>query len=219
MQWMKRKQKKDAQIFRSEWRYYTSMGGLALMVPLSLGAMAMLLPTAGAADNGQVEGANGVLLVYGALTESACRLEMTSARQDIWLGDTGTGRLQQTGDRGLPVAVELRLRDCLHSSTSQRDERTGALSWAHNQPTVAVSFSAPSDKDNPQLVKAQGVSGLGLRLQDFRGHDVRLGSRGEPLLLTPGQNALTYTVTPERTAAPLMAGAYRAAVDFRLSYD
>ncbi|VTR51616.1 Uncharacterised protein [Serratia fonticola] len=75
------------------------------------------------------------------------------------------------------------------------------------------------DADNPQLVKAQGVSGLGLRLEDEHGRDVRLGSRGAPLLLTPGQDALTYRVAAERTPAGLVAGRYRAVVDFHLSYD
>ncbi len=43
---------------------------------------------------------------------------------------------------------------------------------------------------------------------------VRLGARNKPILLTPGQNTLTYTVTPVRTPATLSAGAYRAAIDF-----
>lgn len=87
------------------------------------------------------------------------------------------------------------------------------------QPAVTVSFRANRDADNPQLVKAQGVSGLGLRLEDGRGEDVRLGSSGKALLLTPGQNTLSYTVTPERTPASLVAGSYRAVVNFHLSYD
>lgn len=41
---------------------------------------------------------------------------------------------------------------------------------------MTVSFGAPADMDNPQLVKAQGVSGLGLRLLDGRGRDVRLAA-------------------------------------------
>lgn len=86
---------------------------------------------------------------------------MASARQDIRLGDTGTGSLLQTGDRGRAVTFELRLRDCLHASSSQRDERTGALIWAPNQPAVTVSFSAPADNDAPQLAKAQGFPGSG----------------------------------------------------------
>jgi type 1 fimbria pilin len=203
----------------SELRYYATLGALAMMVPVTLGTMLMLLPPSHAADNWEVDGANGTLYVHGALTESACRLEMSSAHQDIWLGETGTARLEALGAQGTPVSFELRLKDCLRTPASLRDSRTGALTWAPNQPAVSVSFRAPSDMDSPQLVKAQGVSGLGLRLLDSRGKDVRLGSRGEPLFLTQGQSSLTYTVTPERTKAPLVAGAYRAAVDFQLNYD
>ncbi|AXK22115.1 PAP fimbrial minor pilin protein precursor [Serratia marcescens] len=204
-----------------EWRYYGTLGGLALMAPVTLGAMLWLLPAAQGqvADNWYTDGANGVLQVRGALTESACRLEMASAWQDISLGEIGTGRLQNVGDRGAPVAFELLLRDCLRSPAGSRDSRSGALVWADNQPAVSVSFRAVQDADNPQLVKAQGIAGLGLRLEDARGQDVRLGSRGEPMLLTPGQNTLSYTVAPERTAANLVAGSYRATLDFSLSYD
>ncbi|BEM64686.1 type-1 fimbrial protein [Serratia marcescens] len=204
----------------SELRYYGTLCGLALMIPLTLGTLLWLLPGAQAkVDNWDVEGANGTLYVRGALTESACRLEMASARQDIALGEVGTGRLQTIGARGEPVRFELRLTDCLRSPGGHRDVRTGSLIWADIQPVVTVSFRATRDADNPQLVKAQGVSGLGLRLEDSQGQDVRLGSWGKPLLLTPGQDTLSYTVTPERTPAGLVAGSYRAVVDFHLSYD
>ncbi|MGP3070586.1 fimbrial protein [Serratia nevei] len=129
--------------WRSELGYYGVLGGLALMLPLSLTTLLWLMPTSYAADNWEVEGANGTLYMWGALT----------------------------------------------------------------------------DVDNPQLVKARGVSGLGLRLRDEQGRDMHFGARGQPQWLTPGQNALRYTVVPERTAAPLSAGAYRAIVDFKLSYE
>lgn len=199
----------------NDFRYYSYIGALAI----TLCAIQMTLLPLHAADNWEVEGANGTLHIQGVLTESACRLEMNSARQDIWLGETGTAQLSFPGERASPVAFELRLTDCLRNSASQRDERTGARYWATIQPTVSVSFSAPADMDNPQLIRADGVSGLGLRLLDGNGHDVRLGSRGAPLFLAPGQDSLTYTVTTERTPAPLVAGAYRAAVDFQLSYN
>ncbi len=220
MQWMSEKLRKHLPK-RHDCRYYGTLGGLALMVPLTLGAMLWLMPAAQGqvADNWYTDGANGVLQVRGALTESACRLEMESAWQVISLGEIGTGRLQNIGDRGAPVAFELRLRDCLRSPAGSRDSRTGALTWANDQPAVTVTFRAGQDAGNPQLVRAQGVAGLGVRLTDSRGQDVRLGSRGEPLLLTPGQNTLSYSVAPERTAARLAAGAYRATVDFSLSYD
>ncbi|MGQ5793289.1 fimbrial protein [Serratia sp. IR-2025] len=203
----------------SELRYYGTWALLAFLVPLTLAATLWLLPSARAIDNWDVEGANGSLYVYGALTESACRLEMSSARQDIVLGETGTARLQTLGSQGEPVEFELRLVDCLRSPAANRDIRSGGLVWANNQPAVTMSFHAVQDVDNPQLVKAQGVSGMGLRIVDSRGQDVRLGSRGKPMLLTPGQNTLIYRVTPERTSASLVAGSYWAVVDFHLSYD
>lgn len=189
-----------------------------LMLILHLG-MFIMSPSSRAADNWAVEGENGTLYVHGALTESTCRLDMTSLRQDIELGDSSTGRLQSVGDRGEPVGFELKLTDCLSSPAGSPDIRTGSTVWADNQPAITVSFRATRDADNPQLVKAHGVTGLGLRLQDSAGQDVRLGSRGKPLFLTPGQNNLRYTVTPERTAANLVAGYYQATVDFRLSYE
>lgn len=196
-------------------------GMTPLMAPLLLGVALCMTQTAGAAiiDNWGVEGANGSLYVTGALTESACRLEMESAYQTVSLGEIGTGRLAQIGNRGTPVGFALKLTDCLTSPSGSRDVRTGGLTWGGDQPAVTVRFSAPRDADNPQLVKAQGVSGLGLRMLDGQGRDVRLGDRGAALALTPGQNALTYTVAPERTATRLTSGSYRAVVDFHLSYD
>ena len=110
-----------------ELKYYATLGGLALMVPFALGMMLWLWPGAQAkADNWDVDGANGSLYVYGALTASACRLDMTSVHQDVALGEVGTGRLQTIGARGEPVRVELRLEDCLRSPVGSRDARTGA---------------------------------------------------------------------------------------------
>lgn len=195
------------------WQSLLTRFAALIMLPLVFGS------TVRAADNWEVEGANGVLRVQGALTESACRLEMASAWQEIALGEIGTGRLRHLGARGTPIAVHLQLQDCLPGPASNRDRRTGNRLWSPNQPAVSVSFVAPADADNPQLVKVQGAKGLALRLTDSLGRDVRLGSRGAPLWLTPGLNTLTYTVTPERTSAPLVAGAYWVQVNFRLHYD
>lgn len=191
---------------------------LSMAVPLALAAM-FLHSTTQAADNWQVEGANGVLHVHGALTESACRLDMVSAWQDITLGDIGTGRLRNLGDRGLPVEVRLRLQDCLPGPARNLDSRSGSHMWSPDQPAISVTFNAAADADNPQLVRVDGAGGLGLRLTDALGRDVRLGDRGIPLLLTPGQNELTYKVTAERTRAPLRVGAYQALLNFGLDYD
>ncbi|HGM7717172.1 TPA: fimbrial protein [Serratia marcescens] len=200
-------------------RYYAAVGGLILMMPLSLVTLFWLLPDAKAMDNWQVDGVNGVLYVRGALTESACRLEMDSARQDIWLGEISTGQLERPGERAIPAVVKLRLRDCLRTSARNRDKRSGMLSWSQAQPSVRVSFRAVADADNPQLVKVLGVKGVGLRMLDVHDEDVRLGSRGKPLWLSPGDNVLNYRIAAERTVAPLQAGSYQSTIDFHLSYD
>lgn len=117
------------------------------------------------------------------------------------------------------MAFELTLKDCLRAPASNRDAWTGVLAWSGSQPAVSVAFASPADDDAPSLVRVAGVTGLGLQLADASGLPVRLGARNKPILLTPGQNTLTYTVTPVRTPATLSAGAYRAAIDFRLYYD
>lgn len=170
-------------------------------------------------NNWDVDGAHGVLYVHGALTESACRLEMSSARQDIDLQEIGTGRLRDFGASGNPVSFELRLADCLNTDISLQDLRTGERMFTIGQPAIRVSFRSVQDENSPQWVKVQGVSGIGLRLLDEHGDDIRLGERGRPLQLSQGENTLRYSVTPMRTAAPLKAGAYHAVVDFHLSYE
>lgn len=190
-----------------------------LIVPLGISMVFLLVPKAHATDNWQVEGAHGVLHVHGALTESACRLDMASAWQEIFLGEVGTGRLRKTGNHGTPVAMRFKLQDCLSVPSRNVDPRLGTSHWSANQPAVSISFSALRDEDNPQLVKVQGAGGLGLRLTDVQGRDVRLGSRGVPLLLEPGGNELTYNIIPERTKMPLQPGEYRAQVNLGLSYD
>lgn len=207
----------------SDWlrdlRYYGAIGALAMMVPLTLGSILLLSPSSNAADNWEVEGTNGTLYIHGALTESACRLEMTSARQEVALGDIGTAQLKYIGARGIPVKFELRLTDCLRSPARSMDARFDSITWSDDQPAVTVSFNAIRDTDNPRLIKAMGVSGFGLSLEDAWGQNVSLGDRGSPLMLTSGNNTLHYKITPERTPAELRPGYYQALVRFQLNYE
>lgn len=205
---------------RHELLYAMVISLVAVMImPLCLCMLLWLFSPAYAADNWQVEGAHGVLHVHGELTESACRLEMASAYQTVQLGNTTSAQLAKTGARGGPVNVQLQLQDCLRSHAENRDERSGNLVWSALQPAVSVSFIAPADADNPELVKVYGAAGVALRITDEQGRDIHLGSRGAPLALAVGKNSLNYTITPERTRASLQPGAYAAVVGFRLSYD
>ncbi len=151
--------------------------------------------------------------------ETPCSLEMTSLHQTIDLGAVSTSQLQRPGDQATTVAFQLHFTDCQRTAGSIRSERTGNLAWSAFQPVLSVTFVAPADDDDPRLVKVQGITGMGLRLTDDVGRDVRLGSRGEPLFLALGSSTRTWNVQPTRTSAPLTSGAFRAVVDFRLNYD
>jgi type 1 fimbria pilin len=184
-----------------------------------LALIALLAPEvqAGMTD-GLVEGDNGVLHVFGVLTESACRLEMPSADQTVDMGSVATGDLQDAGQRGTPVAVQLRLRDCIRGAANNLDT-LGNVSWSTSQPAMSLTFVSELDEVNPQLVRANGVNGMGLRLTDSTQRDMVLGQPAKPVFLSPGSDVLTYYITPERTADMLEAGVYFANVNFRLSYE
>lgn len=172
-------------------------------------------------DNWNVDGEHGELHVTGQLTEGACRLDMSSAHQAIELGNVTTSDFINDGDQGKPVAFQVRLRDCIRTQSSRRDNRTGNLVWSANQPVVSVAFLAPADADSPALIRLEGqdISGVGLRLLDEQHQGVRLGTWNRPHLLTPGQDEMTFYVVPERTSASLVAGDFHATINFHLNYE
>lgn len=201
---------------------YWSTKVVALMMLSSFGlAGSTLFSSAHAleANNWNVDGAHGVLHVYGSLTESACRLDMTSAWQDINLGNTGTSELLEVGQRGTPVEVRLKLQDCLISSARNVNVLTNTITWSRSQPAISATFVAPVDDNNPELIKVEGNQGVALRLTDKFGQNVGLGHRGAPYLLIPGQDELTYYIALERTQDFLDPGAFRAQIHFNLNYD
>ena len=186
-----------------------------MLAPLGCLLMVLTAFTAQAEE----EGMGGLLDVSGSLHHSACMLEMTSSYQTVELNNVPRSQLQRPGDGATPVAFQLRFADCRRAAGSVTNERTGKLVWSAYQPVVSVAFLAPADADDPRLVKVRGITGMGLRLTDSMGRDVRLGSVGEPLFLAHGSDTLTWYVQPTRTSAVLTNGAFRAVVDFRLNYE
>ncbi|EGT5658712.1 type 1 fimbrial protein [Citrobacter braakii] len=177
------------------------------------------LPAASAMDNWIVDGEHGVLTVHGMLSEGACHLDMTSSFQQVSLGATAFSTLTTPGSEGQQVPFQVKLTDCSRSGGDQSDQYHGTTTWDSIQPVVTLSFTGVSDPDMPYLLKVTGVSGIGLKLSDPQGRIVRPGERGQPLIITPGDNEVEYTVTPVRTPAPLGRGAFRAVSNFEVSYD
>ncbi|MBN1084027.1 type 1 fimbrial protein [Erwinia aphidicola] len=172
-----------------------------------------------AEDQHRITMAEGSMTIFGSLTESACRLEMSSQHQAVWLGNSDTASLRRPGDRAAPVSFQLKLKDCGRGPAALRDSKSGNVSWSTMQPAVSVWFYGTSDADMPDYLKINGTSGLVLALADSEGEPLPLNQRAAPLYLSPGRNTLTYTVTPVRTPAPLRAGAWNASLDFRMIYD
>ncbi|OAT51308.1 fimbrial protein [Providencia heimbachae] len=193
---------------------YVGLGSLALSLFSNVAAGTALNKV----DSWDVDGSRGTLYVHGALTESACRLAMSSAYQTVNLGTVGTGQLQHIGQTGNPVAIELRLEDCLSGESRSRTMQ-GNLLWSQQMPTMKIRFLAPIDIQDPSLAAVIGVQGVGLQLSDATRSPINLGEYSTPQLVSPGQNKLTYYVTPVRTSAQLNAGAYQALIRFQVSYE
>jgi type 1 fimbria pilin len=172
-----------------------------------------------ASDKPDARGPTALFHVAGALLESACSLAMDSAYQEIWLGDTGTADLQRAGDQGVPVAIQLRLRGCVRTEGGRRDEYGGSLNWSAAEPIVGLTFRAPADMYTAELAGVTGASGIGLRLTDALRRPIALNKSSRPWFIRPGDSVLTYYVTPERTRAPLNAGAFHAYINLYLTYD
>ena len=162
---------------------------------------------------------DGLLDITGSLNHAPCMLEMSSAYQTVELNNISRADLLKPGDMAEPVAFQLRFLDCRRIAGGLPNERTGRLVWSPYEPIVSVAFVAPADPDDTRLVKVQGVTGMGLRLTDALGRDVRLGAWGQPLFLVHGRDTVTWYVQATRTPVPLTNGAFRAVVDFRLNYD
>lgn len=170
-------------------------------------------------DNWDVDGANGTLYVSGSLTESPCRLAMTSASQSVDLGNTETADLKSVGDKGQAIPFQIELRDCIETASSLKNVQTGQVAWSADQPAVKIRFTAPTVPFMPQFARVNGVEGLGLEIVEKSGKGLPLDLQSNPVLLPPGQEVLTYYVRPVRTGNILSPGAYSALISFEMIYE
>lgn len=168
-------------------------------------------------DNWNVDGQHGVVYVKGSLTESPCRLAMTSSDQTVAMGNIDTGTLLHNG-KGTPVAFHIELEDCLETATQLENVQSGMTAWSSTQPAVKIRFVAPTVPFHPDFVRVMGVQGLGLAVTTPSGALLPMGQNSDPQLLPSGQSQLTYYVTPVRTGQ-LVPGAYSALIAFEMLYE
>ncbi|WP_278430916.1 fimbrial protein [Serratia grimesii] len=161
----------------------------------------------------------GWLRVEGAMQESACHLEMASRWQQVELAPVGSDKLLRPGDSAEPTPFYLRLEGCIRSAGVALNSQNNTMAWSSQQPLATLVFAGVADDQAPELFRVNGAQGVGLRLRDAAGHTLRPGVASQPLFLSPGGNALAFTVAPERTAAELQAGEYGATLDFQIHYQ
>ncbi|WP_368909311.1 fimbrial protein [Proteus penneri] len=185
---------------------------------LSLSTCILAQPVYAVNENSSVDGLYGVIYVHGILTESACRLDMNSLYQTIDLGTFNTGQLIREG-HGNPVAIHLKLRDCIRSPAIGEDKWTSTKIWDPSQPSVTVKFSGVTSIESPTLLHVNGVSGMGLKISNEQGQDVRIGSGTAPLSTVSRNGVLTYYVTPQKTGHVIKGGIFSTQINFQLNYD
>lgn len=168
-------------------------------------------------DNWNVDGQHGVVYVKGSLTESPCRLAMTSSYQTVEMGNLETGTLLHNG-KGTPVPFQIELEDCLETATRLENVQSGMTAWSSTQPAVKIRFVAPTVPFYTDFARVMGAQGLGLAVTTPSGALLPMGKNSEPQLLPSGQSQLTYYVTPVRTGQ-LVPGAYSALIAFEMLYD
>lgn len=170
-------------------------------------------------DNWNVDGANGTIYVSGSLTQSPCRLSMTSSYQTVEMGNSETALFSAVGQKGQKIPFQIELQDCIEMQTNLQNVQTGQTAWSETQPAVKIRFLAKSVPFNSGLVEVNGVDGLGLELSESNGVILPVDKQSNPVLLASGQNILTYYVTPVRIAQNLQPGAYSALISFEMLYE
>lgn len=191
-----------------------------LSIMLALSGLALSGALAAAPQDTQgIDGNVGLLAVHGTLMQSACRLDLSSARQLVELGTLSTRTFARYGMRGTPVAVDITLRDCLASETRSLDNWQGNTLAGYQQVSFSWNIIAPVEPENAQLIKVVGALGIALEISDSQHQVLTPGAVGKYDVLSPEQNSLTLYITPQRTSAPLVPGEFYSRVYFNLKYD
>lgn len=166
-----------------------------------------------------IDSQSGIIEVNGVLTQSACRLDLSSSHQEIDLGMLGTGSFQKIGQFGTPVPLNISIKDCLISQTFKFDDFTKTTMIDRYQPSVSFSFLSSVTSENHNFVAVTGSTGIGLAIKDPYDKIIRIGGKGEALLLQQNQDILKFTITPVRIDETLSTGKFHAIIFFYLKYD
>ncbi|EOG5454658.1 fimbrial protein [Cronobacter turicensis] len=183
-------------------------------------ALSLLLTlSGGAAADEETQVNTGALYVHGVLQDNTCRMDMDSAWQEVDLGTASRGDFNLVGKATRPVTVKIYLRDCPEMVSWSTNITPMSTTASTLQPSYKARFTGVADELNPELVKVTGAAGIGLRLRDSHGKSVVLSRTGDAVLLSPGQNQVTFTLAAERNGAVFTPGAYHSVINFSMIYE
>lgn len=156
---------------------------------------------------------DGLVTLGGEVVDSACGLELVSVDQTIDMDPEPIGRFLRRA-RGQDQSFQLRLVNCTLSRTDPSRPGVTLPDWQH----LRVTFDGPTDRGGRSFAVFGGSQGVALNIEDSAG---QLSVPGQPMTphpLTEGDMTLHYTLHFVGNGLPIVAGAHRTAVRFKLEY-
>ncbi|MFJ7883522.1 fimbrial protein [Pseudomonas sp. NPDC096917] len=179
---------------------------LAVTSSLLIGSTPFLI--ADAANQG-----NGIVTLEGQIVDSACALDTGSAYQLIEMPPVPVGRLIRDGDSD-PHPFSLRLVACTLTRPDPETPGEYLPDWQH----VRVTFDGLTDREGRSFAAQGSSQGVALHITDMQGRE---SVPGVPMPMAPisaDDLSLHYIVQLVGNNQPMVVGAHRAAVRFRLEY-
>lgn len=145
----------------------------------------------------------------GQVMTPACTLAMEDTWQAIDMGETPVRDLQDSF-AGPEKKFRLRLRNCELAGTGKR---------VYTASRVRVTFDGLQGETPDKFSLTGQAEGISLQILDNQGYPARVGKVMPPLLLNGNEEGLDYTLRVVRNGQPLKAGAYYAALRFKVDYE
>nr|WP_242488230.1 MULTISPECIES: fimbrial protein [Pseudomonas] len=156
---------------------------------------------------------DGLVTLGGEIIDSACGLEAVTADQTIDMPPEPIGRLLREG-AGQMQPFQLRLVNCTVTRPDPLRPGETLPDWEH----LRVTFDGPSDMGGRSFAAFGASQGVAFHIEDAAG---QVSVPGVPMALLPvvdGDMTLHYRLRLVGNGVPLLAGAHRAAVRFKLEY-
>ena len=156
---------------------------------------------------------SGIVRLGGEIIDTACTLDTGSAYQLIEMPPVPVGRLIRDGDSD-PHPFSLRLVACTLTRPDPETPGEYLPDWQH----VRVTFDGLTDREGRSFAAQGSSQGVALHITDMQGRE---SVPGVPMPMAPisaDDLSLHYIVQLVGNNQPMVVGAHRAAVRFRLEY-